>query len=139
MLNCFKYFAIYILKHFVSKIWPNKSWNISNLYMLNCFKYFLIYILEQNVSKSDKKDFELYQVLMCWIVLNIFWYMLWGKMSQNQARKISLIFWHAKIPSSFRMPHYWHKFFPYLFFNCFAFLSLPCQTKRLIRIIRIIV
>ena len=45
---------------------------ISRLYVLNCFKYFLIYILGRNVSKLDKKNFELYQVFMCYNVLNIF-------------------------------------------------------------------
>ena len=39
-------------------------WTISSLYVLNYFKYFLVYILQQNVSKSNKKDFELYQVFM---------------------------------------------------------------------------
>ena len=47
-------------------------WTISSLYVVNCFKYFLVYILEQNVSKSDKKNFKLYQVLMCWFFWKIF-------------------------------------------------------------------
>ena len=40
----------------------NTFLTVSSLSMLNCFKNFLIYILRQNVSKSEKKDFELYQV-----------------------------------------------------------------------------
>ena len=51
VLNCFKYFLVYILGHFVSKkIRQEKFWTISSLYMLNCFEYFLIYILGQNIS-----------------------------------------------------------------------------------------
>ena len=61
------------LAHFEPKI--DKDFKtISSLSVLNCFKYFLVYILGHFVSqkKSDKKNFELYQVFMCWIVLNIF-------------------------------------------------------------------
>ena len=32
--------------------------------------------------------FELCQFFKCWIVLNIFYYIFWNKMSQNQTRKI---------------------------------------------------
>ena len=40
--------------------------SLINLYVLIFFRYFLIYILRQNVlNKSDKKNFELYQVFMC--------------------------------------------------------------------------
>ena len=95
VLNCFKYFLIYVLGQNVSKSQTRKIWNISNLYALNCFKYFLMYILRQNVSKNQtrkvlklylsslyalncskyfgrkylkksyKKNFELYEVFMC--------------------------------------------------------------------------
>ena len=58
---------------------------ILSLYVINCFKYFLVYILEQNAwNKSNKKNCELHQNFMCWIVLNI-----WEKVSEkNQTRKI---------------------------------------------------
>ena len=57
-------------KHFDLEV-PVK-YVISSVYVLNCFKYFLIYILGQNSSNNQtRKTFKLYQVSMCWIVLNI--------------------------------------------------------------------
>ena len=89
VINCFKYFLIYILgqclkktdkKKFklyqvfmcwiglnilgqnVSKIRQETFWTISNPYVLNCFKYFLIYILGQMSQKNQTR--KLYQVFM---------------------------------------------------------------------------
>ena len=63
-------------------------WTVSSLCVLNFLKYFLIYILEQNVSKKlGKKDFELYQVFMCRIVLNIFLHIFWTKLLKKLDRK----------------------------------------------------
>ena len=69
------YYSQYILfRERIETFWTKdtcKSYVLSlvsliNLYVLNFFRYFLIYILRQNVlNKSDKKNFELYQVFMC--------------------------------------------------------------------------
>ena len=108
-------------------------WTISSLYVLNFLKYFLIYILRQNVSKSDKKNFELYQGFtynfLCQndkIFIKIFkLYQVFvvksfdtSKLYTTDALKalhsknlfcfFFLIFWHAKILPSSRMPCYKH-------------------------------
>ena len=44
------------------------------------------------------------------------------------------IFWHAKIPSSFKMPRYWYEFLTYLFLSALRFSNLICQAKNLPRI-----
>ena len=71
------------------------------------FKYFLRYILTENVSKN----FKLYQVSKCpnISILQI----LKTLLSKNRFYFFFLIFWHAKIPPSFRMPHYWNWFLTY--------------------------
>ena len=46
--------------------WSGSIRSIRNIKSSSCFTYFLIYILWQK-----KKNFELCQVFMCWIVFNI--------------------------------------------------------------------
>ena len=94
VLNCFKCFLVYILGHLsqnskksfltissshiyfsVSK-WQDIHKDVSTisiLYVLNYFKYFLIHISRHFAPKKlDKKNFELCQVFMCWVMLDIF-------------------------------------------------------------------
>ena len=64
VVNCFKYFLIYILEQNVQKkMKQEKNWTASSLYVVNCFKYFLIYILRQNVSRKwGKKTISSFHV-----------------------------------------------------------------------------
>ena len=59
VLNCFKYFLVYILGQNVLKKLDKKNCQgtISSLYVLNYFKYFQIYILGQMFQKNPTKCF----------------------------------------------------------------------------------
>ena len=87
--------------------------------------------MRQNVSEVHK-DFELYQVFIL-MHTNTF-------LSKNWFYFFFLIFLHAKLPPSFRMPRYWYQFFTYLFFKCFEFLKFttPNQKSDMNNSIRII-
>ena len=72
MINCFKFFPIYILRQKCLKKARKEKFKPYQIFVLNYFKYFLTYICLK--KKLDKKMFELYQIYMCYIVLNIFIY-----------------------------------------------------------------
>ena len=81
------YFLIYILRQNFWKYNRRNFSTVSSLYVLNFFKYFgclkilnyiILYALNwfkyfgtKCLKKSDKKNFELYQVFMCQIDLSI--------------------------------------------------------------------
>ena len=111
------YFGVFV--HFCPLLPPSPAhlpWDIFELGSIKAFwtmssfyvsKYFLRYILTENVSKN----FKLYQVSKCpnISILQI----LKTLLSKNRFYFFFLIFWHAKIPPSFRMPHYWNWFLTY--------------------------
>ena len=82
---------------------------------------------------------ELYQVAKCSNTSIL--YTLKAFLSKNRFHFFFLIFCHAKIRPSFRMPSYWHLFFTYRFFKCLAFskVTTPSQKSDKNNSIRIII
>ena len=92
--------------------------------MLNCFKYFLIYILQQNVTKWERKNYIKSKCPNTPIL-----YTLKELLSKNWFCIFFLIFWHKKIPSSFRMPRY-HLSFSWVF--CVFQISYTMYSIRIV-------
>ena len=119
--------------------------------MVNCFKY--LYLGQVSQKKEARKIwtmsnliftkiFELYQVPKCLDIHKGFWNITSGKMSQysqivytlntllskSRLSFFFIIFWHAKIPPSFRMPRYWH--FHLSFFKRFTFSEFYMPNQK---------
>ena len=71
----------------------NIGLEVSSRYARNCFRHYLIYILGQKSSKkSDKKNFELYQIFVAKYFNAFILYMLKALLSKNRLYFFFLIF-----------------------------------------------
>ena len=132
MLNCFKYFLIYILGHFVSKNQTRKILNyIKSLYAKLCQIFFNICFATKCLKSQASKilsyikspciifcvkmarysqKFLNYITSLCDKTCQYFQIVYTPKalFRKNRLYFLFFIFWHAEIPPSFRILHYWH-------------------------------
>ena len=110
VLNCFKYFLIYTLTHFVPKKWDKENFEL--------YQVFRCKFLCQN-DKIFIKIFGLYQVFV-WQYISILLMDIKSITCKKNLCFFFLIFWHAKI-HHFLKCHNIGIYSSLTFFNCFVF------------------
>ena len=95
-----------LLAYFEFKI--HKNLNLSSLQGLKS--------LTRKIHKSFWSMSSLWAKMSWYFHVSYYWCALKVLLSKSWLYFFFLIFWHTKIPPSFRRPRYWYWFFTYLFF-----------------------
>ena len=102
------------------KIWQEKFWSISSLdAQFSVQKWLGIHKDFWTKSSIWSKMFQCFSIVHYWCTLKVLHCRYWF-----------YLFYHAKIPPSFRMLRYKHLFFFYVIFKCIPFFKFNMSSQK---------